>query len=214
MNQLHAVALNEGLRCKKRCGGRRAGRSWSRCPRSVGQPTAPGPARLARSVHAEDPGTDRGWKRWWRSDRWLDDSRTHPGVGPLTALAFEFIIGTPERFQCAKQIASYVGTGPVGRLQRRSASTGPHQQTGQRPVALLAGGSGAGDDTQRSVAQPFFHLASDEGARSRKSRWHGGWRSTCIGCGGEAGTTKRCNSSVRRVENSSSHAVATKGSIR
>jgi transposase len=38
---------------------------------------------------------------------------THPGVGPLTALAFELIIGTPERFGCGKQIASYVGLVPA-----------------------------------------------------------------------------------------------------
>src|SRR5947209_17890930 len=31
--------------------------------------------------------------------------RTHPGVGPLTALAFELVIGTPERFHCGQQIA-------------------------------------------------------------------------------------------------------------
>ena len=38
--------------------------------------------------------------------------RTHPGVGPLTALAYELVIGTPERFHCGKQIASYVGLVP------------------------------------------------------------------------------------------------------
>src|SRR6266581_6992324 len=38
--------------------------------------------------------------------------RTHPGVGPLTALAFELVIGTPGRFHCGKQIASYVGLVP------------------------------------------------------------------------------------------------------
>jgi transposase len=37
---------------------------------------------------------------------------THSGVGPLTALAFVLIIGTPERFQCGKQIGSYVGLIP------------------------------------------------------------------------------------------------------
>jgi len=37
---------------------------------------------------------------------------THPGVGPLTALAFVMIIGTPERFACGKQIGSYVGLIP------------------------------------------------------------------------------------------------------
>jgi len=37
---------------------------------------------------------------------------THPGVGPLTALAYVLIIGTPMRFACAKQIGSYVGLIP------------------------------------------------------------------------------------------------------
>jgi transposase len=37
---------------------------------------------------------------------------THPGVGPLTALAYVLIIGTPTRFACAKQIGSYVGLIP------------------------------------------------------------------------------------------------------
>jgi transposase len=37
---------------------------------------------------------------------------THPGVGPLTALAYVLIIGTPARFQCGKQIGNYVGMIP------------------------------------------------------------------------------------------------------
>jgi len=37
---------------------------------------------------------------------------THPGVGPLTALAYVLIIGTPERFQRGKQIGTYVGMIP------------------------------------------------------------------------------------------------------
>ena len=39
--------------------------------------------------------------------------RTHPGVGALTALAFVLIIGDAGRFQCGKQIASYVGLVPL-----------------------------------------------------------------------------------------------------
>jgi transposase len=38
---------------------------------------------------------------------------THPGVGPLTALAFVLIIGSADRFQCGKQIASYLGLVPL-----------------------------------------------------------------------------------------------------
>ena len=37
---------------------------------------------------------------------------THPGVGPLTALAYVLIIGSPERFRCGKQIGSYLGLVP------------------------------------------------------------------------------------------------------
>src|SRR6266478_7360219 len=39
--------------------------------------------------------------------------QTHPGVGALTALAFVLIIGRAERFQCGKQIASYLGLVPL-----------------------------------------------------------------------------------------------------
>jgi transposase len=37
---------------------------------------------------------------------------THPGVGPLTALAYVLIIGTPSRFHGGKQIGNYVGMIP------------------------------------------------------------------------------------------------------
>src|SRR5271156_3829707 len=46
---------------------------------------------------------------------------SHPGVGPLTALAFVLIIGTAERFQCGKQIGSYVGLIP-----EEDSSAGQH----------------------------------------------------------------------------------------
>jgi transposase len=36
----------------------------------------------------------------------------HPDVGPLTALAYVLIIGTPTRFQRGKQIGTYVGMIP------------------------------------------------------------------------------------------------------
>lgn len=49
---------------------------------------------------------------------------SHPGVGPLTALAFVLIIGTPERFKCGKQIGSYVGLIP-----EENSSAG-HQRLG------------------------------------------------------------------------------------
>jgi transposase len=47
---------------------------------------------------------------------------THPGVGPVTALAFVLTIGDPTRFRNGKQVASYLGLIPAehssGRRQR------------------------------------------------------------------------------------------------
>ncbi len=47
---------------------------------------------------------------------------THPGVGPVTALATEVFLGDPHRFAGADQVASYIGMIPCehssGKRQR------------------------------------------------------------------------------------------------
>src|SRR4029077_5539552 len=114
MNQLQAVALNEGLRCKKRL-WRDAGREeleafplapWaSRRRRDLLElldRLTPTIAELTRTVEQEAEKCPQARRL-----------RTHPGVGPLTALAFVLIIGKADRFQCGKQIASYLGLVPL-----------------------------------------------------------------------------------------------------
>jgi len=49
---------------------------------------------------------------------------THPGVGPVTALATEVFVGDPSRFRHAKAVASYVGMIPS------EYSSGPRQRLG------------------------------------------------------------------------------------
>jgi transposase len=49
---------------------------------------------------------------------------THPGVGPVTALATEVFLGDPARFADAKAVASYVGLIPS------EYSSGPRQRLG------------------------------------------------------------------------------------
>src|SRR3989440_7140765 len=49
---------------------------------------------------------------------------THPGVGPVTALATEVFLGDPQRFADRKALASYVGIIP------REYSSGGHQRLG------------------------------------------------------------------------------------
>jgi transposase len=49
---------------------------------------------------------------------------THPGVGPITALAFVLTIGDPTRFPSGKHVASYLGLIPA------EHSSGRHQRLG------------------------------------------------------------------------------------
>jgi len=50
---------------------------------------------------------------------------THPGVGPVTALATEVFLGDPSRFPTAKHVASYIGMIPG------EYSSGPRQRLGK-----------------------------------------------------------------------------------
>jgi len=50
---------------------------------------------------------------------------THPGVGPVTALATEVFPGDPNRFRTGKQVASYIGMIP------REHSSGQRQRLGE-----------------------------------------------------------------------------------
>jgi transposase len=113
MNQLQAVALNEGLRCKKRLW--RTQRQRLEC-----FPLAPWASRRRRELlellDRLDPNiaelsqaVEQEVKKCPEAQRLA----THPGVGPLTALAFVLIIGKAERFQCGKQVASYLGLVPL-----------------------------------------------------------------------------------------------------
>jgi len=49
---------------------------------------------------------------------------THPGVGPVTSLAFVLTLGPVERFEHSKQVASYLGLNP------REHSSGGRQRLG------------------------------------------------------------------------------------
>src|SRR5438876_4392553 len=113
MSQLHVVALNEGLRRKKAL-WRPAGRS-----ELESLVLAPWASRRRQDLlDLLDQLTPKIQELTWALEDEVEKRpvtrrlMTHPGVGPLTALAFELVIGTPERFHCGKQIASYVGLVP------------------------------------------------------------------------------------------------------
>jgi transposase len=114
MNQLQAVALNEGLRCKQRL--------WSERGRQQLESFRLAPwasrrrhdllellDRLNPRITELTQAIEREVEKYPEARRLM----SHPGVGPLTALAFVLIIGEVERFQCGKQIASYLGLVPL-----------------------------------------------------------------------------------------------------
>ena len=113
MNQLQALAMNEGYRWKKKL--------FSEQGRAQLEKLALAPwasrrrqellellDRLNPTIEELTVAVEREARKRPEVLRLM----THPGVGPLTALAYVLIIGTPVRFQRGKQIGTYVGMIP------------------------------------------------------------------------------------------------------
>jgi len=125
MNQLQAVAMNEGIRRKKALwskSGRAQLESFSLAPWSSRrrQDLLELLDRLNPTIEQLSTAIAQEAEKRPEVRRLM----THPGVGPLTALAFVLIIGSPERFPCGKQIGSYVGLIPC------EDSSAGHQRLG------------------------------------------------------------------------------------
>ena len=125
MNQLQALAMNEGQRRKKKLFSEQGRAEFEKLP------LAPWACRRRQDllelldrmnpiIGALSAAVEQEAKKRPEVLRLM----THPGVGPLTALAFVLIIGTAERFQCGKQIGSYVGLIP------EEDSSAGHQRLG------------------------------------------------------------------------------------
>jgi transposase len=62
---------------------------------------------------------------------------THPGVGPVTALATDVFLGDPQRFADGKALASYVGLIPQERSSGRRRRLGKITKQGNPPCAFF-----------------------------------------------------------------------------
>ena len=170
MNQLQAVALNEGLRCKKRL-WREAGREqlesfqlapWaSRRRRDLLElldRLTPTITELTQAIEQEAEKCPEARRL-----------RTHPGVGSLTALAFVLIIGEADRFQCGKQIASYLGLVPSEESSGDRRRLGHISKQGNVLLRFLL--VEAAQVTVRSLPEwrsKYFHLAMRRGRKIAK----------------------------------------------
>jgi len=112
-NQLHALAMSQGL-CRKK-------KLWNKKGRAELEGLALGPwssrrrTELLRLLDQLDPSIaelDRAVLE--QAQRREDASRlmTHPGIGPVNALAFVLTIGPVTRFRRSKQVVSYLGLNP------------------------------------------------------------------------------------------------------
>jgi transposase len=170
MNQLQAVAINEGLRCKKRLwrgGGRQQLESFRLAPWASRRrhellelldrlnPTI---AELSQAVEQEAEKCPEARRLM-----------THPGVGALTALAFVLIIGDAERFECGKQVASYLGLVPLEKSSGNRRRLGHITKQGNSLVRFLL--VEAAQVTVRSLPEwrgRYFHLLMRRGRKTAK----------------------------------------------
>src|SRR5690242_8181089 len=105
LNQLHAIGMNEGLQGR---GGLRSQPGRRRLEKlSLGPWSTRRRDDLLALLDQLNKGVDELTAAVQQEAEKRPEARllmTHPGVGPLTALAFVLIVGYPERFQCGKQI--------------------------------------------------------------------------------------------------------------
>jgi transposase len=170
MNQLQAVALNEGLRWRKRLWrerGRQQLESFSLAPwasRRRGD-LLELLDRLNPTITELTQVIEQEAERYPAALRLM----THPGVGALTALAFVLIIGEAERFQSGKQIAAYLGLVPEEESSGERRRLGHISKQGSALMRFFL--VEAAQVTVRSDAEwrnKFFHLAMRRGRKIAK----------------------------------------------
>jgi len=155
MNQLQAVALNEGLRCKKRL-WREAGREQLEAFR-----LAPWASRRRRDLlelldRLNPTITDLTQTIEQEVEKCPEAQRlmTHPGVGPLTRTGLRADHRDSGAVSVRQADRKLSGSGAIGGVERESTTAGTHHETRQRAAALPVGGSGASFGTQHpGVAQ-------------------------------------------------------------
>jgi transposase len=161
MNQLQALAMNEGKRWRQRL--------WSAEGRAPLEkfPLAPWASRrrqdllelldrLTPTIDELPTAVEQEARKWPEALRLM----THPGVGSPTALAFVLIIGTPGRFRRGKQIGSYIGFIPSedssGGRQRLEHIT---KQGNALLRFLLVEAAQAAARCNQDWRQKYWHLA-------------------------------------------------------
>jgi transposase len=170
MNQLQAVAINEGLRCKKRlwrAGGRQQLESFRLAPwasrrrRDLLELLD----RLSPTIAELNQAIEQEAEKCPAARRLM----THPGVGALTALAFVLIMGDAERFDCGKQVASYLGLVPLEKSSGNRRRLGHITKQGSSLLRfLLVEAAQVAVRRWPEWRSQYFHLVMRRGRKTAK----------------------------------------------
>jgi transposase len=151
-NQLHALAMGEGV-CRKKKLFTKKGRVELESLK-LGPWASHRRQELLKMLDALDPSLqqlDRAVQQQAEQNAEAVRLMTHPGVGPVTSLAFVLTIGPVRRFERSKQVVSYLGLNP------REHSSGGRQRLGaiskqgnpmMRSLLVEAGHTAARLDTE------------------------------------------------------------------
>ena len=112
-NQLQAIAMSEGIRRKRGLWSKKGRAQLRALPLAYW--TSRRRQELLELLDGFEPSIDQLSQAIEQEAEQLPEVQrllTHPGVGPITALAFVLVLGTADRFDCGKQVASYLGLIP------------------------------------------------------------------------------------------------------
>jgi transposase len=137
-NQLHFLAMSQGL-CRKRKLFTKKGRT-ELIALALGPWTRRRREELLKLLDQLDPAIAELDGAVLEEAKNRDDAvllMTHPGIGPVTSLAFVLAIGPVTRFCCSRKLVSYLGLNPSEDSSGQRRRTGAISKQGNTMVRWL-----------------------------------------------------------------------------
>jgi len=164
-NQLHALAMSQGL-CRKQKLFTRKGRA-ELSSLALGPWASRRREELARLLDQLEPSIVELDRAVLNEAKRREDAvrlMTHPGIGPVNALAFVLTIGPVTRFHRSKQVASYLGLNPSEHSSGGKQRLGAISKQGNTMVRwLLVEAAQIAVRMDPELRQDFWRLKSRRG---------------------------------------------------